>query len=44
MKTLMNAGEFLVGVVILLITLVCIAVAGVISLTELPRYWQRTQK
>ena len=38
MKWLMLAGEYLVGLLILLVMLLCILVAALISLAELPRY------
>ena len=44
MKFFMIAGEYLVGVVILAITLVCILVAALISLTELPKYLRHSSK
>jgi hypothetical protein len=44
MKYVMIAGEYVVGLLILLVNLLCIAVAAVISLTELPRYLRNSHK
>lgn len=42
MKTLMRSGEFLLGVVILFLTLLGIIAGGIISLFEIPKYLRRT--
>ncbi len=44
MKALMVCAEVLLGLLILLMTLVCILVAAFVSLFELPKYWRRTHK
>ena len=44
MKILMIIGEYLVGFIILLVTLLCILVAGFFALLELPRYLRLTSK
>jgi hypothetical protein len=44
MKWLITAGEYLVGLLILFLTLLCIIVAGFVSVFEFPRYWRRTHK
>lgn len=44
MKWLITAGEYLVGLLILIVTLFCIVLAGFASLFELPRYLRRMQK
>jgi hypothetical protein len=40
----MIAGEYLIGILILLVVLVCILVAGLVSLTELPEYLRHNSK
>ncbi|MGD9721994.1 MAG: hypothetical protein AB7O59_10225 [Pirellulales bacterium] len=44
MKWFMIAGEYLLGLVILFVTLLCILVAAFVSLLELPRYLRNTHK
>ncbi len=40
MKWLMLGAEYLVGLLILLVVLLCILVAAFVSLAELPRYFR----
>jgi hypothetical protein len=40
----MIAGEYVVGLLILAVVLVCILVAALISVTEVPKYLRHTQK
>jgi hypothetical protein len=44
MKWAETLGEFLVGLVILVITLLCIVVAAFVSLFEFPKYWRLSHK
>jgi hypothetical protein len=44
MKVLMIGGEYLVGLLILFLTLLCIVVAGVLSLIEFPNYLRHMHK
>ncbi|HEX3724691.1 MAG TPA: hypothetical protein VHV08_00545 [Pirellulales bacterium] len=44
MKFFMIAGEYVVGAVILLVSLLCIFVAGVLSVFELPKYLRHMHK
>jgi len=44
MKWVELFAEFLLGFVILLITLVCIVVAAFVSLFELPKHWRLSHK
>ncbi len=44
MRLLMIAAEILLGFLILLVTLLCILVAGVVSLFELPKYLAHMHK
>lgn len=44
MKSLMIAAEFLLGVAILMLTVLCIAAAGIVTLFEIPKYLQHTRK
>lgn len=44
MKPLETAAEFLLGVAILMLTMLCIAAAGVVTLFEIPNYLKHTRK
>jgi hypothetical protein len=44
MKVIMIAGEYLLGFLLLLVTLLCIAIGFVVSLFELPRYFRLKSK
>jgi hypothetical protein len=44
MKSLMKAGEFLIGLVLMFLTLLCIIAGGIVSLFEIPKYLRRAHK